>query len=136
MVIGLFIPAFYHSNQKTSTVLSQFVVPIDNASDANQAFTVAHLETLLQQKHILATNIILVAYGKGIYLLEKGNHFQPRLQALIEKGVQFYTCNTTQATIKNQLFHHIDFIDGVKSVPNGKDYIETLMEQGFTNSFA
>ena len=136
MIIGLVVPAFYHTEQKTNRLLSQFVIPIDNATTARQELTVSHLETLLKQPHVLANNIVLVAYDNGIYLLEKGNHFQPRLQALIDKGVQFYACETTQATIKNVLANHIDLVDGVKSIPNGKDYIETLMEQGFTNSFA
>lgn len=132
MIIGLVVPAFYHSDRKTNPLLSHFVIPIDNATTAHQAMTISHMETLLQQPHVLADNIVLVAYDKGIHLLEQGNTFQARLQVLIEKGIQCYACDATQAKLKDRPV----LIAGVKNIANGKQYIDTLMEQGFTNSFA
>jgi len=136
MILGLILPAFYQSKLKTDTFLSKFVVPIDNASDASQAFTVSHMETLIQKNQVLPENIVLIAYGKGVYLLEIGNHFQTRLQALSDKGVQFYASATSQAANQKGVPDHVQLLDGVKTIADGKQYIENLMEQGFVNSFA
>jgi intracellular sulfur oxidation DsrE/DsrF family protein len=136
MVIGLVAPAFASSTGKTNTLLGKFVIPISNSSEASQAFTVAHLEKLLQQDNVLAANLVLIAYDKGIYLLEKGNHFQSRVQALADKGVQFYACEKTQVAITRLIDNQLDLIDSAKNIADGKQYIETLMEQGFVNSFA
>jgi intracellular sulfur oxidation DsrE/DsrF family protein len=77
-------------------------------------------------------NIVLVAYDKGIHLLEQGNKLQDRLGLLIRKGVQCFACETSQAGLQDRLV----LIEGVKNIVNGKHYIDTLMEQGFTNSCA
>ena len=132
MIIGLVVPAFYHSERKTNHPHSHFVIPSDNATAASQAMTISHIETLLQQSNVLAENIVLVAYDKGVHLLEQGNKFQARLEILIGKGVQCYACETSLATLKDRLI----LIEGMKYIANGKQYINTLMEQGFTNSFA
>ena len=132
MIIGLVVPAFYPSDRKTNPLLSHFVIPIDSATAARQAMVVSHLETLLTQPHVQSDNIVLVAYDKGVHLLEQGNTFQARLQALIGNGVRCYACETSQAKLKDRLV----LIEGVKKIANGKQYIDTLMEQGFTNSFA
>ena len=136
MVLGLIAPAFYTSDKKTDKLLSKFVVPIDSAKESTQSFTVSHLEILLNQNHITAENIILVAADKGIYLFEKDNKYQSRLQKLMEQGVQLYACEISQLNIKNKYNHPLHLLDGVKNVANGKLYIESLMEQGYTNSFA
>lgn len=136
MIIGLVAPAFASPTGKANPLLSKFVIPIDKASDAQQALTVSHLETLLQQKHMCSSDIVLVAYAKGIYLLEKGNHFQARMQALIDKGVQCYACETSRSKIEAHSASGLILLDGVKGTINGQQYIESLMEQGFTNSFA
>ena len=132
MILGLVVPAFYHSDRKTNQLLTHFVIPIDNATVARQEFTVSHMETLLKQPHVLAENIVLVAYGKGVHLLERGNKLQARLETLIGKGVQCYACELTLAKQPERLA----LLDGVKNVGNGNQYIDTLMENGFTNSFA
>lgn len=136
MVLGLIAPAFYTSDKKTDKLLSKFVVPIETAKESTQSFTVSHLEILLNQNHIAAENIVLVATEKGVYLLEKDNKYQARLQKLIEKGVQLYACEISQLNIKSKYAHQLQLVEGVKSIANGKLYIENLMDQGFTNSFA
>ena len=136
MIIGLVAPAFASPTGKAHPQPSKFVIPIDKASDARQDLTVSHLETLLQHQHMRASDIVLVAYAKGIYLLEKGNHFQARVQALIDKGVQCYACETTRTKIETQLASRLNLLDGVKGTVNGQQYVEALMEQGYVNSFA
>lgn len=136
MVLGLIAPAFYTSDKKTDKLLSKFVVPIENAKESTQSFTVSHLEILLNQNHIAAENIVLVATDKGVYLLEKDNKHEARLRTLMNQGVQLYACEISQAVIKNKQSQQLLLVDGVKNIANGKLYIENLMEQGFTNSFA
>ena len=136
MIIGLVAPAFYISNKNTDKLQSKFVVPIDNAADSTHAFMVSHLEILLNQQHVAPENIVLVATGKGVYFLESGNKYQARLQGLMEKGVQLYACEASQAAITGKSSNRLALMKGVKTISNGKQYIETLMDQGFTNSFA
>ena len=133
MIIGLITPAFYTSDKKTDKLFTRFVIPINNANDASLAFTVAHIEKLLQQPHVTPDNITLVATDTGIELYNDKSKYQARLQNLLAKGVQMYVCESTANKTHRQ---SVKLIDGVKKVVDGKHYIEELMEQGFTNSLA
>jgi intracellular sulfur oxidation DsrE/DsrF family protein len=111
-------------------------VPLYNAKDANLAFSVAHIEKILQQSHVQPGNIALVAIGKGIELFQVDNIYQERLQNLLAKGVQMYVCEASMKSVNKAQRQPVMLTDGVHKVPNGKQYIDELMEQGYINSFA
>ena len=136
MVIAIVAPAFYTSTKNPDKLLSKFVVPIDDASQTSQAFAVTHIETLLQKSRIAPQNIALVAADKGVHLFEKGNKFEQRLQALREKGVQMFVCEASLKSMRQSQQAVFTLFDGVIKVANGREQIDILMDQGFTNSFA
>jgi intracellular sulfur oxidation DsrE/DsrF family protein len=79
--------------------------------------------------------IAVVAYGKGVDLLlanardENGNLYQPAVEELVKRGVEFRACGTTLE------FHKIDASRVIHSgtiVPGGISEIERLKnEEGY-----
>lgn len=136
MITALIAPAFYTSDKKANKLLSRYVVPLDSANDSSLALSVTHIENILKQPHIQPGNIALVAFGKGIELFQVGNAYQVRLQNLIEKGVQMYVCEASMQPMNKAQRQPVVLTDGVHKVPNGKQYLDELMEQGYINSFA
>lgn len=103
--------------------------------------TIASIPTVLNgvRDHLNSAGgnakIVVVAYGKGVDLLvdgardEDGNLYQPTVEELAKRGVEFRACGTTLE------FHKIDASQVIHSgtiVPGGIREIERLKnEEGY-----
>ncbi len=87
--------------------------------------------------------MIAVAYGKGGFLLLKGNPYQSQVEALMKDGVHFYFCqNTARGFIKGGLLPNPQttgmpaasgLIDGVTYVTAGVSAILDFQALGYSS---
>ena len=136
MILGLVVPVFFSSTANPNAQPGRYVIPISDATEVQQTLTLSYLETLLRQKAPPLAETVLVAYGKGIYLLEDGHKYQDRLQALMQNGLSCYVCARSLAEIEARTGIPPLLQVGVQHIANGQAYVETLMDQGFVNTFA
>lgn len=137
MVLGLIAPIFYTTEKarnKHNPLLERLVVTIGDGKSTTQSTVIGHLESLINRQHLEPQNICLVAYDKGVYILEKGHRYQQRLQALSNKGMPIYACDNGLTTIRSKHGGQFTLMEGVTIVPNGKQQIEALMDMGYTDS--
>ncbi|HKJ87128.1 MAG TPA: DsrE family protein, partial [Gammaproteobacteria bacterium] len=68
------------------------------------------------------SKIAVVTHSGGVFMLlkgstdRKGQLYEPRIQNLMSKGVQFLQCANT---LRGHDLHKSDLVDGVKIVPSG-----------------
>jgi intracellular sulfur oxidation DsrE/DsrF family protein len=125
----VFLPASAWTQGSTSD--EKVVFHLDDAANARWALMLAggHLELNPEAR------IVFVAYGPGVdFLLEfaedkRGNAYEPTVNDLVEKGVDFRVCKTT---LDARDIAEDRLLDVVTTVPSGtREIVRLQTQEGF-----
>jgi len=79
-------------------------------------------------------DLAVVSHSGGVYMLlegstnAKGQLYEPKIQELMSKGVEFLQCRNT---LRGKGIKKSDLVDGVKIVPSGVAEIAEKQRQGY-----
>ncbi|WP_435333688.1 DsrE family protein [Haloarchaeobius sp. TZWWS8] len=98
--------------EKTMSTVFHFAKPPEEQNHA-----VANVANLLADESTEVENVVLVANGRGIFLLSKEHSEQTeKVKELISKGVSFRACENSMEALQ---VSEDALIDGVETVPAG-----------------
>jgi intracellular sulfur oxidation DsrE/DsrF family protein len=96
---------------------------------SNQEHALANVANLLATDMVEMENTVLVANGKGIYLLTRAESAAPdSVRSLIDEGASFRACSNSMDALD---VSEDELIDGVEVVPAGVGELTRLQAEGY-----
>ena len=89
---------------------------------------IANVSNLLADEPVDHNPVALVANGGGVQHLRADTDHSDRIRALIERGVDVYSC---QNAMSAQGLTSDDLVDGVETVPSGVGGVANLEADGY-----
>jgi len=131
MFLATLLPAFFTKARKGAKNPRNVII-IDSANSEKLQRYLAYAESLVKDQTIANNEVILVALGDGINVLDVGGKLAFRVEKLMQKGIQAYICDASWHKSSRQFV----LLPNIKHVENGTDFAESLMDSGYVNQFA
>jgi hypothetical protein len=111
-----------------SATAEPVVVQISEGGAFQRKLVLNNVANLLRSAPEGQRRVEVVAYGPGIRLLGRGSKHHARVEALMDKGVDFLACANTLAAMGKEMG---DLVPGVKKIPSGVARIVQRQGQGW-----
>lgn len=109
---------------------TQHVLEISDSLANTRQMVIGRIGKLLAQDN-QGMKIEVVAVGSGINVLLRESKLAREIESLIARGVGFTACELALTSLSKSIRHGIDLVNGVKRVPDGHRYAESLKEEGY-----
>ena len=130
-VLVLLIAPFLNFASKTQVSAStQHVLEISDSYTNTRQLLLGRIGKLLAQDN-QGMKIEVVAVGSGVNVLLRESLLAGEIESLMVRGVGFTACELALTSLSKSIRHGIDLVNGVKRVPDGYRYAESLKDEGY-----
>lgn len=109
---------------------TQHVLEISDSFTNTRQLLLGRIGKLLAQNN-QGMKIEVVAVGSGVNVLLRESRLAREIESLMVRGVGFTACELALTSLSNNIRHGIDLVNGVKRVPDGHRYAESLKDEGY-----
>jgi intracellular sulfur oxidation DsrE/DsrF family protein len=130
-VLALLVAPFINFGTKPLVYTpTQHVLEISDSLANTRQMVIGRIGKLLAQDN-QGMKIEVVAVGSGINVLLRESKLAREIESLIARGVGFTACELALTSLSKSIGHGIDLVGGVKRVPDGHRYAESLKDEGY-----
>jgi len=126
--ILLVLPVFTAWHSQNPDNISRHLLVITDSVSGSQRAAIERTRKLLESG-IGNIELEIVAFDRGVSLLNKGSQYHKDIKLLLDKGVVFTVCQKSLDLLGSDRTLYIQ--DGVKIVSDGSQYAEYLKDQGY-----
>lgn len=130
VLVLLGAPFFNFASKAQVSTPTQHVLEISDSLTNTRQILLARIEKLLVQDN-QGMKIEVVAVGSGVNILLRESLQAREIESLMVRGVGFTACELALTSLSKRIRHGVDLIGGVKRVPDGHRYAESLKEEGY-----
>ncbi len=123
------IAAFFLSLTTAAADEPGVVVQVNDDSLAKWSFTLTNVENIQAQLGKKKVKIEIVAFGPGIFMLERNSGVRQQLDEAMKNGVTFIAC---EASMREHNLARKDIYPGVGFVPSGVAEIVNKQRDGWS----
>ncbi len=130
-VLVLLVAPFISLGSKLQvSVPTQHVLEISDSFTNTRQILLSRIGKLLAQDN-QGMKIEVVAVGAGVNILLRESLVAREIESLMVRGVGFAACELALTSLSKSIRHGIDLVNGVKRVPDGHRYAESLKDEGY-----
>lgn len=96
--------------------------------ESAQEHALSNVENLVADDSVEMAEIVLVANGRGLFLLGEQSNHPDRVAALVDDGVSFRACENSMEALD---VSEEELLSGVETVPAGVGELSRLQADGF-----
>jgi len=130
VLLLLVAPFINFGNKAPVSTPTQHVLEISDSLANTRQMLIGRIGKLLAQDN-QDMKIEVVATGSGVNVLLRESHLAREIESLIARGVTFAACELALTSLSKSIRHGIDLVNGVKRVPDGHRYAESLKDDGY-----